>query len=109
TGAFDHAAIGMALVVPDGRFLQVNESLCCIVGYERPALLAKSFQDITHPDDLDADLASVEQVLAGEIDSYDMEKRYFHADGHAVWILLSVSLIRDEQEQPLYFVSQIQD
>ena len=108
-GAFETAAIGMALVSPDGRFLQVNASLCGIVGYERNELLRKTFQDITHPDDLDADLEHVRALLAGEIVTYKMEKRYFHADGHTVWVLLSVSLVHDEAGEPLHFVSQIED
>jgi diguanylate cyclase (GGDEF)-like protein/PAS domain S-box-containing protein len=107
--AFDNAPIGMALVSPDGRFLQVNASLCDLVGYPADELVMKSFQDITHPDDLDADLDSVGRMLAGAIRTYSTEKRYFHADGHVVWINLSVSLVRGEDEVPLYFISQIED
>lgn len=107
--AFDNAPIGMALVGPDGRFLQVNGSLCEIVGYPAEALLAKAFQNITHPDDLDADLEYVRQMLAGSLRTYSMEKRYLHAEGHVVWINLSVSLVRDEDDVPLYFISQIED
>ena len=108
-GAFGFAAIGMALVAPDGRFLRANQALCDIVGYSADELLALDFQSITHPDDLDADLDLVRQMLAGAIPYYHMEKRYFHRDGHTVWILLSVSLVRDEQDRPCYFISQIQD
>ncbi len=107
-GAFDYAAIGMALVATDGRFLQVNQSLCTIVGYSEEELLATTFQAITHPDDLQADLAQVHRILAGEIQTYQMEKRYFHKRGHIVWVLLSVSLVRNFDGRPLYFVSQIQ-
>ena len=107
--AFDHAAIGMALVAPDGRWLQVNGSLCAIVGYSPQELLATTFQAITHPDDLDADLVQTRQLLLGEIPYYHLEKRYFHKDGHVVWILLSVSLVRDANSQPLHFIAQIQD
>ena len=106
--SFDHAPIGKALVAPDGRFLEVNPALCGIVGYTRSELLAKTFQDITHSDDLDADLEFVRQMIAGEIRTYSMEKRYFHADGHVLWVDLSVSLVRDGAN-PLYFISQIQD
>ncbi len=108
-GAFDNASIGMALVAPDGRFLQVNHALCEIVGYTAPELLATTFQAITHPDDLEADLSHVQQMLAGNIRFYHMEKRYFHKLGHVVWILLSVSLVRDAGGEPLHFVAQIQD
>ena len=107
--AFDHAAIGMALVAPDGRWLQVNRSLCESVGYSEEELLATTFQAITHPDDLDADLAQVRKLLAGESRSYQMEKRYFHKQGHIVWILLSASLVRNAHGRPLHFIAQIQD
>lgn len=107
--AFDYAAIGMALVATDGRWLKVNRALCEITGYSEQELLATTFQAITHPDDLDADLAYVNQLLTGEIHSYQREKRYFHKQGHIVWIFLSGSLVRDHQDQPLYFISQIQD
>ncbi|MGF1479162.1 MAG: PAS domain S-box protein [Cyanophyceae cyanobacterium] len=107
--AFDDAATGEALVAPDGRFLRVNRSLCELLGYDTKELLAKTFQDLTHPDDLDIDLAYVQQMLAGDIRTYQMEKRYIHKQGHLVWVLLNVSLVQNTEAQPLYFVSQIQD
>jgi two-component system sensor histidine kinase/response regulator len=106
---FDEAPIGVALVGPNGRWLEVNRALCDIVGYTEAELLALTFQDISHPDDLDADLQKLSQVLSGEIQTYQMEKRYFHKDGHAIWAKLSVSLIRDERGTPLHFVSHIED
>ena len=108
-GAFDFAAIGMALVAPDGRFLKVNRALCEIVGRSEADLLRCDFQSITHPEDVAADLDQVQRVLEGEVPTYQMEKRYLHADGHVVWVQLSVSLVRDVGGQPLYFVSQILD
>jgi PAS domain S-box-containing protein len=107
--ALVHAPIGVALVDRDGRFMQVNRSLCRIVGYEEDELLGLTFQEITHPDDLDEDLALVRRLLAGEIVSYEMEKRYLHKLGHPVRILLTGSVVRDEDGEPLYFVAQIQD
>ena len=108
-GSFERAATGMALVGTDGRFLRVNRSLCEILGYPERELLGKTFQEITHPYDLDADLDQVRRMLVGEIRTYQMEKRYFHKEGHVVWALLSVSMVHDEEDEPLYFVSQIQD
>ncbi|MDQ3897503.1 MAG: PAS domain S-box protein [Actinomycetota bacterium] len=107
--AFDEAPIGVALVALDGRWLRVNKALCDIVGYPADELLQRSFQDITHPDDVAADLAYIERLLAGEIQMNQIEKRYFHARGHVVWIQLNVSLARDENGAPLYFITQIQD
>ena len=107
--AFEDSAIGEALVAPDGRFLQVNSSLCEIVGYSETELLQKTFQEITHPDDLDLDLSYIRQMLSGEIRTYQMEKRYFHFSGSKVWVLLSVSLVRNFDGEVLYFIAQIQD
>jgi two-component system, cell cycle sensor histidine kinase and response regulator CckA len=109
SGAFEYAPIGVAMVAPDGHFLKVNRVLCGLVGYSEAELLTRTFQDITHPPDLAADLAHVRRLLAGEIRSYQMEKRYDHARGHLVTVLLDVSLVRDDRDQPLYFISQIQD
>jgi PAS domain S-box-containing protein len=107
--AMAHAPIGMALVGLDGSFLEVNARLCEIVGRPEEVLRTLTFQDITHPDDLDADLNLMQQLLAGEISWYSMEKRYLHADGHQVWILLSGSLVRDDHGAPVHFIAQIQD
>lgn len=109
SGAFQHSAIGMALISPNGQWLKVNASLCDILGYTEAELLELTFQEITHPEDLELDLDYVKQMLAGEISNYHMEKRYIHKQGHEVWILLSVSLVRDDDGRPLHFVSQIQD
>ncbi len=107
--AFQYAAIGMALVSPQGQWLRVNRSLCEITGYSEQELLKLSFQDITHPDDLNIDLSYLRQLLDGELESCTLEKRYFHKNGNIVWILLSVSLMRDEDGQPHFFIAQIQD
>ena len=87
----------------------MNEALCTITGYSEPELRELTFQEITHPDDLEADLDLVRQTISGEIDTYAMEKRYLHKDGHVVWVLLSVSLVRADSGEPDYFISQIQD
>jgi len=109
TSAFRDAAIGMALVATTGRWLQVNRALCDIVGYTEQELLATNFQAITYPDDLAMDLAYVTQLLAGEIPTYHMEKRYIHKLGEIVWIQLNVSLVHDVEGRPLYFIAQIQN
>jgi len=106
---FDQAAVGIAHVAPDGRFLRVNQKLCDIVGYRHEELLTRRFQDITHPDDLDADLRYVERLLAGEIANYSLEKRYVRQDGALVWIHLTVSLVREASGAPRYFISVIED
>lgn len=107
--AFEFSAIGMALVSPDGSWLKVNRRICEIVGYTEDELVQMTFQDITHPDDLDADVEFVRQMLAGDIETYHMEKRYLHKDGHVVWVLLAVSLVRDGGGAPLHFISQVAD
>jgi two-component system, LuxR family, sensor kinase FixL len=108
-GAFNHSAIGIALVSLDGRWLQVNAALRRILGYSEAELLATSFQALTHADDLEPDLANLRATLAGEISHYEMEKRYIHKDGRNIWAILTVSLVRGAANEPLYFVSQIQD
>ncbi|WP_176957789.1 PAS domain S-box protein [Mariprofundus sp. KV] len=106
---FAEAAIGLAHVAPDGSWIRVNQALCDIVGYSNDELLKLTFQDITHPDDLNADLHFVEQMLSGEIHQYSMEKRYFRKDGSTVWINLTVSLVRKESGEADYFISAVED
>lgn len=106
---FENAAVGIANVAIDGRWLRVNQQLCQIVGYPQEELLKKTFQDITHPDDLQADLERVQQLLDGKLDQFSIEKRYLHRQGHLVWVSLTVSLIRDHAGKPDYFISIVQD
>ncbi len=108
-GNFENAAIGMAIIDLDGKWSKVNDTLCKIVGYTSEELMKLTFQDITHPDDLGADLDLVQELLDGKRSFYHMEKRYFHKNGQIVHIILSASIIRDENESPLYFISQITD
>lgn len=108
-GAFESSAIGMAIVGLDGKWIQVNESLLSIVGYSREELYKLTFQDITHPDDLQADLELAGELVNGKRDNYQLEKRYFHRNGQVVWILLSVSMVRDTDGRALHFVSQVVD
>ncbi len=107
--AFEFAGIGMAIVGLDGHWMRVNQSICDIVGYPAEELMKKTFQEITHPDDLDTDLNYVRELLDGVRRFYQMEKRYFHRTGRIVWISLTASLVCDVAGFPLYFVSQIED
>jgi PAS domain S-box-containing protein len=106
---FEQAAAGIARVGLDGRFLEVNDRLCAIAGYAREELLARGFQAITHPDDLAADLANAEALIAGRIRQYTMEKRYRAKDGGEVWVHLSVGLVRRGDGAPDHFVAMVED
>lgn len=107
--ALEYSAIGMALVSPQGQWLQVNQALCKLLGYTPEALRRLTFQEITHPDDLNADLVQLRDLLDGHISSYTLEKRYIRSDGEHVWTLLAVSMVRDAEGLPLYFISQVED
>jgi diguanylate cyclase (GGDEF)-like protein/PAS domain S-box-containing protein len=110
---FDHAPIGMALVSIDpgrvGRFLRVNEALCELTGYTREQLSASDFQTITHPADLDRDLASMTELMGGRLGSYQLEQRLLHAGRHAAWVMVNASLIRDGRGTPRFCIRQVQD
>ncbi|MGY4538635.1 PAS domain S-box-containing protein [Mucilaginibacter sp. UYNi724] len=107
--AFDYSPIGVVLVSTEGNFLKVNKSICDMLGYSAKELMTKTFQEITHTEDLEADLTLLQRTLDKEINSYQMEKRYIRKDGATIWILLNVAIVRDKAEEPLYFVSQIKD
>lgn len=107
--AFDYAAIGMALVSPQGTWLRVNHSLCELLGHTEKELLASNFQSVTHADDLGNDLANLYRLIQGETPTCQVEKRYVHRLGQIVWALNSVSLVRDSEDQPVHFIFQIQD
>ena len=106
---FENAAVGIAHVDLNGRWLMVNDRLCEIVGYSREELLNITFQDITHPDDLNADLQLMYTLLDGKIDTYSIEKRYIRKDASMVWINLTVALARKKDGAPHYFISVVQD
>lgn len=106
---FEHAPIGLAIVSLEGRFMEVNHSLCSIAGYEKEELEKLTFQEITHPDDLASNLENMNRLLSEEIPFYKMEKRYIRKDGSSVWIQLTSSLLCDEQGAPLHFIAQIED
>ncbi|ATL46625.1 histidine kinase [Chitinophaga caeni] len=105
TNAFHYASIGIALVTDTGLFVDVNNSLCQMLGYSKEELLSLNFQSLTHPGDLEIDLDFVRKMLNNELDTYQMEKRYYHKNGSIIWVLLSVSMVRDPYS-PM-FISQI--
>jgi diguanylate cyclase (GGDEF)-like protein/PAS domain S-box-containing protein len=108
--AFAEAPIGMAVVSPEGRFLQVNKALARITGYETWELLTLPFAgELTHPEDRRSDERARAAMLAGEMRNYDVEKRYLHAAGHTVWVAVHTTLIRDGDGRPAYFLAQIED
>ncbi|TCC88046.1 PAS domain S-box protein [Pedobacter frigiditerrae] len=107
--AFNYAPIGMALVSLKGEWLKANPSLCGMLGYSEDEFMGRTFQEITFPEDLETDLEQMSHLLARDITNYSLEKRYYHKNGHIIWALLNVSLVRDERENPLYFISQIKD
>jgi PAS domain S-box-containing protein len=107
--AFEAAVHGMALVSPHGRWLKINRALCDIVGYSEAELLEADFQSITHREDLGRDLEHLRMLLAGEISSYNTEKRYIHKRGHAVWIRLSASVVHDAAQKPVHIIAHIED
>lgn len=106
---FEEAPIGMCLVDLDGTFLSANAVYGEIVGRPAEELVGMTFQEITHPHDLDTDVGLVNQLLQGSIDRYEMEKRYLRPEGDAVWVQLNVSLVKDESGEPLHFIAQVQD
>ncbi len=106
---FEQAATGIALVSPAGHFLRVNARLCGIVGYTADELFARTFQNITHPPDLEDDLTQLQRLAEGLIARYTLEKRYVHKDGHLVWVNLTASVVRTLHGTPDYFVAVIED
>ena len=106
---FNSAAVGIAHVGIDGKWLLVNQKLCDIVGYTQEELQSQTFQDITHPDDLDAEFEYIRRILATEIQTYSMEKRYIRKDASYVWINLTVSLVRVPKGEPKYFIAVVED
>lgn len=107
--SFEEAALGMAILKTDGEILQVNRALCGILGYCEEELLKKSLQGMTHPDDLGNEQSYVDRLLEGELDTYQLEKRYLHKQGEWIWILLNVTVVSDMHGAPQYFLAQIQD
>jgi len=106
---FHYCAVGLAHVGIDGTFIRVNKKLCDFLDYSDQELTKLTFQDLTAPDHLDEDLDQFERLLEGQIDNYSIEKRYIRRDGKRVWAKLTVSLVRDDSNNPDYFISVVED
>mgnify|MGYP003694084605 CR=1 FL=1 len=104
------SAVGVAHSSLDGRLLLMNQKLCDILGYTPEEMLTKTYQEVTHPEDLEAELEYARRLLAGEIESCSYEKRYVRKNGTAIWVNLTASVVRDEETgEPSYFVAIIED
>ena len=106
---FHYCAVGLAHIGIDGTFIRVNKKLCEFLDYSDQELTKLTFQDLTAPDHLDEDLDQLERLLEGQIDNYSIEKRYIRRDGKRVWAKLTVSLVRDDSNNPDYFISVVED
>jgi PAS domain S-box-containing protein len=107
--AFEGAAIGMVMVGPDMKFIDVNRSFCAILGRTREELMSGGFISVTHPDDAEASQLWVQRMLAGEDVPMNLEKRYVHKDGHVIWAEVSTTLLKDRRGKPRYFITEIKD
>ena len=105
----EYAPIGMSITSLGGHIILANRALCHLLGYDKATLETMAFRDFTHPEDLAQSAANMERVLAGEIDSYQMEKRYLHKNGQAVWVQLTASLLKDTEGAPINFIAQVED
>ncbi|MEA5465984.1 PAS domain S-box protein [Leptothoe sp. PORK10 BA2] len=106
---FEQAAVGICHVSTTGHFARLNQRFCQLVGYSRSELLNLTFQNITYPEDLDADLTNVQQLLAGQLETFHMEKRYIRKDGTVTWVNLTCSLVRRQGGDPDYLISVVED
>jgi PAS domain S-box-containing protein len=93
----------------DGSWLKVPQTLCDLLGYTEEELLSGTFKDVTHPDDFEADWSQCQRLIRGEIKSFDLEKRYLHKDGHTIWVYLNCSVVEDDADQPVHFITYIRD
>jgi PAS domain S-box-containing protein len=106
---FEHAPVGIANTTLEGRWSEVNQQLCDMLGYTREELLSHTFQDVTHPDDLEASLEYYYRLLGGECQSYTLEKRYLRKDGSPIWVNVTISLVRTPEGKPHHFIGIIED
>lgn len=107
--AFHYAAVGMALIGINGRFMEVNYAMCEILGTSEEELEKTLYQEWLHPEEVELYLDSCTRLLIGEMANYELEQRYRHASGRTIWVLLSATLVRDEFGKPLYYIMQLQN
>ncbi len=107
--AFEYSGIGMALLDLDGKWTEVNKALCLITGYSREELLTLTFQEITYPADLPLDMEIMGNLLQGKAPNYIFEKRYISKNKKIIWVLLTVSIVRNEANSPDFFIAQVVD
>jgi two-component system, cell cycle sensor histidine kinase and response regulator CckA len=106
---FDHSSVGAALVAPDGRFLKSNTAFCRFLGFTEEEILGRRFLDVTHPDERDRDATEMRRLARGEINRYEVDKRYVRKDGSVIWGRVSVGMVRSDDGRPLYYLPIIQD
>ena len=107
--AFSNSVLGMALVSPTGKWLQVNQAVTKILGYSEKEILSMDFKDVTYPEEVERDLAAMKKLIAGDLKSYQVEKRYISKSGDTIWVFIHVNLVRDKDNKPLYFITEIED
>src|SRR2546421_6552924 len=108
-GTFESAPLAISFATPDGRLVRVNDAYCDMLGYSREELLGRYFQELTHPADVDADVALLGEMVEGRCSHYNLEKRFLHADGHVVWARLAVTLVRSHDGRPSFSAAFLQD
>ena len=106
---FNQAAVGIAHVALDGHFMRFNQKYCDIAGYTHDELIKRTYQSITHPDDLGKDMDQYNRLLKGKVDTFSMEKRYIRKDSSVVWVYLTASLVRGQELRPKYFIAVVED
>src|SRR3990167_3831982 len=106
---FDTTHMGVALLNLDGRFIRVNQALCELLGYVEDEILTMNFYHLIHPNDLNNFQIHVQQLIDKKIYSYDIAQQCFRKNGEGLWVMSTLSLIRDYKEKPLYYIIQIQD
>ncbi|MBD2775602.1 PAS domain S-box protein [Iningainema tapete] len=106
---FHQAAVGIKLETLDGNFIKGNQKLCEILGYSQEEILNKNFRNITYPEDIQVYLNKLQELIAGGVEIFSIEKRYLHKNGNVIWVNLTVSLIRDPVGKPIYVIGVVKD